>query len=351
MKRKHLLLLLGVFLIMSFALIGCQEQAKPPGQPPAGQPPAAAAAAYVGSDSCEYCHSKAHTAFTKTQHYNTFKPLSAYNVSNLPGEITIFDTAVKENPPSATINLADSYGVMSDSYVVAPVPATAGFANEVYRVAGLEKEGDKWVLKPARTGDFNKDGTEDWGGANYSCGSCHSPGLGKSDKEMTIGCESCHGPGSVHVQAENKSGNMIVSQDACMACHPSYPSKNDEGVWEANNHYGTRNYFVSKHATSDQLNNCLSCHTAHRVNSEGKTIVGNNVVADNCSKCHQGVKFNLDALMWVNPSDKYGQFSKDHSFGNMPYEELGDKEGTKAVEITNPDFVKIFEEEVPEEKS
>ncbi len=349
MNRKYLVLLLGVFLLVSLIAIGCKQQVTPPTEPPAGQPPATTAASYVGSDSCKGCHAKKHEGFTKTQHYNTFKPLSDYNIADLPKEITIFDADTPDNPKSTTIDLSKSYGVMVDDYIIAPVPETAGFKGTTYRVAAVHKEGDKWTLAPARKGDFNKDGKEDdWGGSNYSCGSCHSPGLGVTDKELTIGCESCHGPGSTHVAAENKEGTMHAGHDACLACHPSYPAKNKEGVWEANNHYGTRNYFLSKHAESDQTNKCLACHTAHKVNNAGKTVVGNDIVKDNCSKCHQNVKIDLDKLMWVNPSDKYNHFVKDHSFGKAPYEEYGDNKDTKPVEITNPDLVKIFEEEVPQ---
>ena len=346
MKRKHLILLLGVFLLVFFVVIGCKQEVEPPGEPPVGQPPATAN--YVGSDSCEYCHTESHKGFTKTQHYNAFKPLSEYNISDLPNEITIFDTANTESPKSATINLSEAYGVMVDDYVIAPVPATAGFTNEVYRVAAIHKEGDNWTLEPARTGDFNNDGTEDWGGASYTCGSCHSPGLGKSEKEATIGCESCHGPGGNHVQAEDKEGTMTVSQDACLTCHTSNPSKGDDGVWVANNHYGTRDYFASKHANSMQTNNCLACHTPHNVNSEGQTVIGDDPVKDNCIKCHEGANFNLDELMWKNPTDAHSHITRDHSFGAMPYAELGDKEGTKPIEITNPDMIELIEDKIEE---
>jgi hypothetical protein len=335
-------------MLVVLAVVGCQKEPTP-APTPTDQTPIPTAANYVGSDTCKNCHKESHAGFTQSQHYNTFKPLSEYSIADLPKEITVFDTAAKENPKSTTIDLSTTSGVMVDHYVVAQVPATAGFTGELYRVAAVHKEGDNWELEPARTGDFNNDGTEDWGAASYSCGNCHSPGLGVSDKESTIGCESCHGPGGSHITAEEKAGTMKVSQDACMACHPSYPSKNADGVWEANNHYGTRNYFASKHAASDQTNNCLACHTPHKVNSSGKTVVGDNIVQDNCSKCHQGVNINLDSLMWVNPSDARDHFVKDHSFGAMPYEDYGDDKETKPLEITNPDLVTIIEDNVPQD--
>ncbi len=343
MNRKHLVLLVGICLIIFLVFTGCKQEVEPPTEPPVGQPPATAS--YIGTASCENCHTKAHSGFTKTQHYNTFKPLSEYNIPDLPSEITIFDTANEENPASATLDTSTVSGVMVDHYVIAKAPT--GFKDPYYRVAAITNEDDNWIFEPARTGDFNNDGTEDWGAASYSCGNCHSPGLGQSEKEATIGCESCHGPGGDHVKAEEKAGTMTVSQDACISCHDSDPSKNKEGVWEANNHYGTRNYFASKHADSVQLNNCLACHTPHNVNKDGNTVIGDNPVQENCSKCHTQ-SFDLDSLMWTNPTDLRDHYVKDHSFGAMPYAELGDDKDTKPIEITNPDMVEIIEDKVKE---
>lgn len=344
MKRNRMILTICVLLIM-LVVIGCKPSA--PAPPPDTSDQAPITAKYVGTDSCKSCHSGAHKGFTKTPHYNTFKPLSEYNITDLPKEITIFDTANTENPASTTIDLSTVSGVMSDHYVVASIPETAGFSNPTYRVAAVHKEGDSWALEPASIGDYNKDGKEDWGASNYTCGSCHSPGLGQSDKEATIGCESCHGPGGNHVQAEEKAGTMKVSQDACYDCHTSDPVKNNDGVWEANNHYGTRNYFASKHADSRQTNDCLACHTPHSVNKNGQTVIGDDPVKDNCKKCHTQ-NFNLDSLMWKNSSDLRSHFTKDHSFGAMPYEDYGDNKETKPLEITNDNLVKIIEEKLSE---
>lgn len=343
MTRKHLILLLSTLLVVALIVIGCKQVAPTPTPGPTDQSPTTAK--YVGTDTCKNCHTEAHKGFTKTQHFNTFKPLSEYNISDLPKEITIFDTANTEKPASTTIDLSTVSGVMVDHYVVAPVPAAAGFKNPTYRVATVHKEGDNWTLEPASKDDYNKDGTEDWGASNYTCGTCHSPGLGKSDKEATIGCESCHGPGGTHVQAEEKAGTMAVSQDACLSCHTSDPAKNKDGVWEANNHYGTRNYFASKHAGSVQTNNCLACHTPHNVNKNGQTVIGDNPVNDNCKKCHTQ-NFDLDTLMWKNPTDLRSHITRDHSFGAMPYGDYGDNKDTKPLEITNEDMVKIIEDKL-----
>lgn len=347
MKRKHFILLLCLLFIVAMAVVACQKT-ETPAPTPTDQTPATAT--YVGSDACKSCHAESHEGFIKSKHYSAFKPLSDYNITDLPQEITIYDADTAENPKSTTVDLSKAYGVMMDDYIVAAIPETAGFQGTVYRVAAVEKEGDKWTVGPARTGDFNKDGTDDWGGSNYTCGTCHSPGLGNSDTELTIGCESCHGPGSAHIAADDKTATMIVNQDACMTCHPSYPTKNETtGIWEATNHYGTRNYFASKHSDSVQTNDCLACHTPHSVNSDGLTVIGDDPIKDNCVKCHQNNSFNLDTLMWKNTTDPHNHITRDHSFGAMPYDQYGDDKATKQLEITNPDYVKIIEDKVPQE--
>lgn len=345
MKRKHLILLLCFLGVVALAVVGCQKATPTPSPTPT---PIAQAQGYVGSEACKTCHQQVYDGFMKTKHMTAFKPLSDYNITDLPKQITVFDADTPDNPKSTTIDLSKAYGVMMDDYIIAPVDATAGFKSETYRVASLKKEGDKYTVAAASTGDYNKDGTQDWGASNYTCGSCHSPGLGKSDKELSIGCESCHGPGSAHIAADNKAGTMKVSQDACMECHPSTPTKNaTSGVWEAANHYGTRNYFASKHAASKQTNNCLTCHDPHSVNKDGLTVIGDNPVKDNCSKCHPGNSFNLDTLMWKNATDAHGHVTHDHSFGAMPLDKYGDDKNTKPLEITNPDYVKLIEANVP----
>lgn len=345
--KKRNFVFLFCFLVFCIIVVGCSQEAPTPipKQDPNKEP---ITAMYVGSDSCKGCHKKTYEGFVMTRHFTTFKPLEKYDI-DLPDQITVFDTANQQSPVSVTLDISNISGVMADKYVVAQVPVAAGFQNDFYRVASLKKEGDRWKLQPAKTGDFDNDGTEDWGAAAYSCGTCHSPNLGKIQDEGTIGCESCHGPGGNHVQTANKEGTMTVSQESCYTCHNSNPKQNDQGVWIANNHYGTRNYFASKHAQSEATNDCLTCHTPHTVNKDGKTVIGDDP-ANNCQKCH-AQDMDLNKLMWVNPTDPTGHFTKDHSFGAMPYNELGDKKDSEEIEITNPDMIKIIEQQMPKQES
>jgi len=349
LKPKKLLLISLLLSLGITVLIGCKNQEPSPGTvvtPPADQ----TEPQYVGSDTCKSCHSEFHTNFAKTQHAASFKPLSDYQLAEPAGEIKIFDS--KATDKSATINLSNKdqvYGVMMDHYVIAKAPE--GFTDKIYRVAALEKSGDKYVIKPAKTADVDKDGKEEYTAESYTCGNCHSPGITKEAKEYGISCETFHGPGSKHVNATTKAGTMDtkVAIEACNSCHESNPSKNEKGVWIANTHYGTRDYFASKHAQADM--NCQTCHESHKANASGMLLKADKA-QDVCTKCHQGTTFDLDKMMWKNPTDSRGHFTKDHSFGALPYEKLGDNKDTPEIEITNQEAIDTITKLLPEgEKS
>jgi hypothetical protein len=61
----------------------------------------------------------------------------------------------------------------------------------------------------------------------------------------------------------------------------------------------------------------------------------NGTFEENCAKCHKGETFNIDEIMWKNPSDPYNHITRDHSFGAFSYDKLGDNPETKEIEITD----------------
>ncbi len=347
-SRKKILLGLLVLALAVTVLIGCNNQKPGPGTavtpPPTDQQPVAQ---YVGSDSCKTCHAEYHTNFEKSHHALAFKPLSDYPLTQPAGEIKLFDA--KATDKTGNLDLANKdqvYGVMMDHYVVAKAPED--FTDKVYRVAALEKSGDKYVVKPAKEADIDKDGKPDYTAESYTCGSCHSPGIEHNSKDYGVSCESCHGPGGNHVTAANKAGTMDpkTAVNACNSCHESNPSKNDKGVWTANTHYGTRNYFASKHGQSASMN-CLTCHDSHKPNASGLLLKADKA-QDICAKCHEGKSFDLEKMMWKNPTDARGHFTKDHSFGALPYDKLGDDKKTPEIEITNQEAIDLITKLLPE---
>ncbi|HBV87715.1 MAG TPA: hypothetical protein DEF42_13935 [Desulfosporosinus sp.] len=333
--------------------MGCNQADETPSTQPSGpQLTETPKVSYVGDESCKACHTESYENVTHTKHYDTFKPLSAFPLDKPLEPITIFDAANKEKPTSTTLDLSKAkvYGVMVNNYIIAEIPKEAGFKNQFYRVGALKKTNDKWAVEPPKKADIDKDGKNDWTAESYAnCAKCHSPGVETGSPNYGISCESCHGPAGNHVSATDKKGTMSseVARNSCNTCHESNPSKNDQGTFIANNHYGTRNYFASKHAQSSEMNQCLTCHTSHKANANG-SLLPTDKPTDNCLKCHAGKTFNLDKLMWKNPTDDRGHFTKDHSFGAMKYEDLQDDPATKPTEIRNPAFIELIKKHFPE---
>ena len=361
-KAKHLILSVGLLSMIALVAVGCGST-KPAAKVDTTTPaPAATTTAttkatgtYVGDDTCKACHDSKITAFHTTEHSKTFRPLSDFALSNAPATITVFDGADATNLKGTQLDLSKAkiYGVMMNDYVMAEVP---GFKSKVYRVAALKKVGDKFELEAAKAVDIDKDGKPDWQAADAeSCAVCHAPGIPVASKSPGISCESCHGPGSIHAAAapDKKKGTIMASptnalpdSETCLTCHTTNPSKNADGVIIANNHQGTRNYSVTKHATSGQLNGCLTCHGAHKANAEG-ALIRKDKAADICITCHADKKYDPAKIMWKNATDAHGHISADHSFGVMPYEDLGDDIKTKEIEITNQKFIDLLKKAVP----
>ncbi|AGA69958.1 doubled CXXCH motif-containing protein [Desulfitobacterium dichloroeliminans LMG P-21439] len=350
MKSKKIILGLALIALVITVLVGCKTQNQTP--PPTGtatdqpvKPPAEAQ--YVGSESCKGCHSEYHGNFAKSQHAKAFTPLTDYSLTQPAGEIKLFDP--KATDKTGNLDLANKdlvYGVMMDHYVIAKAPE--GFSEKVYRVAALEKSGEKYVIKPAKGTDVDKDGKPDYTAESFTCGNCHAPGIEVNSKDYGVSCESCHGPGGNHVSATTKKGTMDpkTAVNACNTCHESNPSKNKDGVWTANTHYGTRNYFASKHGQSTSMT-CLTCHESHKANASGQLLKADKPQAI-CAQCHEGKSFDLDKMMWKNPTDARGHFTKDHSFGALPYDKLGDKPKTPEIEITNQEAIDLITKLLPD---
>ena len=347
MKIKKTLLGLVLIALLGIVLVGCKAQ-QPAPTPQTGQPAPTTTAQYVGSETCKGCHAEYHTNASKSKHFSAFKPLSSYSLDKPAGQIKVFDALTTDTAKSGTVDLSQGsqvYGVMMDRYVVAKAPE--GFKEKVYRVATIEKTGDKYTIKPAKEADVDKDGKPDWSAESFTCGKCHAPGVVVNSKDYGVSCESCHGPGGNHVTAADKKATMDpkTATDACNTCHASNPTKNADGVWIANTHYGTRNFFASKHAQNASTN-CLACHDPHKVNATGSLIKADKA-QDLCAKCHTGKTFDLDKIMWKNPTDERGHFTKDHSFGALPYADLGDDPSTKPIEMKSQKAIDLITKLLP----
>lgn len=357
-KAKQLILSVGLLSMIALVAVGCgtSKTPAPTDETPKTPITTTAAGTYVGDNTCKACHEGKVTAYHTTEHSKALKPLVDFQLTNAPKTIAVFDGADATNTKATQLDLSKAkiYGVMVNEYVLAEVP---GFKEKIYRVAKLEKEGDKFKLSAAKEVDVDKDGKPDWQAADAtSCATCHAPGAPVASPTLGISCESCHGPGSIHAAAspEKKIGSIIAqptsalpNSETCLKCHASNPSMDDNGVLITDNHHGTRDWFSSKHATSGQLNGCLTCHGAHKANANGQ-LISKDKPADICITCHANKKYDPATIMWKNKTDAYGHITPDHSFTAMMYEDLGDDLKTKPIEITNPKLVELVKKTFPE---
>lgn len=350
-KKPFIASIISLTFVTVLAM-GCNKADETPTPQPTGpQLTETPKVSYAGNDACKACHTETYNNVTHTKHHDAFKPLSDFPLAEPLGEITIFDAANKDTPTSTKLDLSKAkvYGVMMNDYIIAEIPKEAGFKNTLYRVGAVKKTNDKWTVEPPKQSDIDKDGKNDWTAESFTCGKCHAPGIEAASPSYGVSCESCHGPGGEHVSATDKKGTMSseTAKTSCNNCHQSNPAKDDQGNFTVNNHYGTRNYFASKHAQSSQLNQCLTCHTTHKANANGQLLPADKP-NDVCAKCHAGTNFDLDKLMWKNPTDPNNHITRDHSFGAIKYEDLQDDPATKPVEVKNPTVIDLIKKQLPD---
>ncbi|HEX3032434.1 MAG TPA: hypothetical protein VHS59_09365 [Bacillota bacterium] len=122
MKRiKNIILTAGLVSLLAVAAAGCgSSQTTAPKEDAAKAP--AAAATYVGDESCKGCHDKASTAFAATKHSGAaLKPITAFQLAEgLPKSVALFDGADPKNtkPTQIDLSTAKLYGVMVNEYLL-----------------------------------------------------------------------------------------------------------------------------------------------------------------------------------------------------------------------------------------
>jgi len=344
-NRLRIMVLSLLTLVTVLLVVACNTQQQTPSPQPPPSPATQIAnmtATYVGEQTCQSCHQKAN--YDKTPHFQSFKPLSAYKLDKTYGTITVYDGAGDESK-STSVDLSKALGVEMDTYVVAEIPKTAGFAKQFYRVGKLAKNPDG-TYKIDSAGLVT--GTQNWAAEDYSCAKCHSPGMGGGG---TITCEACHGPGSAHVAAttnEQKKATMVSpTSETCLKCHISDPTKDTKtGAIITANHYGTRDYTFSKHNTTGMINGCLTCHGVHGTNATGRLLKKDNT-NDICATCHAGKNYDVKTIMWDNKSDPRGHITADHSFTAIPESATKVNPTTKNVEIVDPTVLDMVKKALP----
>jgi len=180
-----------------------------------------AGAHYVGSASCEKCHSDIYARWKKT-------PMA--NVVRDP----------KEYPDAITPDLASG-----DPLITFTKDDIAFVYGSIWKQRYFKKVGDDYYPLPAQWDVTHKKWKpyfvkDDWWVPFYPpenlqrptgalCDGCHSVNYDiktKAVSEWNVGCEKCHGPGSEHVKSSAVAAilcpsrmDYVAANDSCIQCH------------------------------------------------------------------------------------------------------------------------------------
>jgi predicted CXXCH cytochrome family protein len=183
--------------------------------------PAVAPAHYVGSASCEKCHSDIYARWKKT-------PMA--NVVRDP----------KEHPEAIIPDLSSG-----DPLITFTKDDIAFVYGSIWKQRYFKKVGDDYYVLPAQWDVTHKKwkpyfAKDDWWSPLYPpdnfqrptsalCDGCHSVNYDiktKAVAEWNVGCEKCHGPGSEHVKESVAATilnparmDYVAANDNCIQCH------------------------------------------------------------------------------------------------------------------------------------
>jgi hypothetical protein len=279
--------LLAAAVGLTVVLTACSDSLAPVVEPPPAPPQETElpALAFVGSGSCQGCHTRAFATWQQSGH-----PYKLMKVENGMAPQFPF-TRLPGPPPGSSWNdvlyVVGGYGYKSrfvgkDGFFI-----TAGGNNQ-------------WDLNTHAWSDYNKDMR-----SAYNCGSCHTTGyspLGNQDgiaglvgtwKEDGIGCEACHGPGSQHV-ARPFTQRLKVdrSTDACATCH----NRNGAAMQEITAQSGFLMHRDALHSIRNTPGHkdfqCTDCHDAHAGSLFSKER-NRQPVKVTCEQCHKEARWNM----------------------------------------------------------
>lgn len=268
---------------------------------------------YVGSPSCQKCHSEIYERWKKTPMANVVRDPRSH-----PDAII---------PDLKTNNVA--------KFSIDQVALVYG---SIWKQRYFTKIGDDYYPLPAQWDVGNKkwlryhvpDTGADWWAAFYpsdnmqrptgpTCDGCHSVNYDIHTKQVTewnVGCERCHGPGSEHVahptrlNIQNPSHmNSFASNDTCIQCHSQGQPKTKliEGKaydWPVGYEIGKRlqEYWNLEDMTLGQTDFLhFADGTAHKNRMQGNDFIQSVMYERGvtCASCHD-----------VHGTDNYAQLRK-----------------------------------------
>lgn len=277
-KGNVLVMMIGALYILGS--VSCTYYTNP-NDPEFVIPPPAPA--YIGSESCQGCHSGVYETFIASGH---------------PYIHSKVEEATAPVYPNTSIDFVPPYfanGWQDISYVI------GGFAWKYHftDADGYIYTGDdaQYNFQTSEAVPFHE--TEAPGTKTFTCGKCHTtgwvstdnggspkddlPGMGGDYFAGGVQCEACHGMGSVHASTQSPDDIVVNSTAAfCGECH----SRNEGSMISA------KNGFIDHNAQFDELQSaahkaldCVSCHDPHisvQHGSEGVIV--------SCTECHSDLK-------------------------------------------------------------
>lgn len=314
-KRNLISLLFITFLALSIGLTSCStdDDVEPD--------PIVTEKTFVGSESCQTCHSEKYNDWIASGHPYKFTITDGNMGPDYPVEAVNFQSDWLNGLTDGSITWDNIAGVIggygwkarfvgTDGEIIGTAESEfkAGYGVNQFNFYGGEAHG--WV-------DYNPTNKKTY---NYSCFKCHTTGgtqegtwldgvdgLGNFS-EGGIGCESCHGPGSEHivgptsdnidrvyefahldndlgglevdgmVQTPNEFGDDVTF--LCGTCHNrSYTDPINATGGFIKHHEQWDEFVATSHGAGTM--SCVTCHDPHK-----RVIWDGDGITKECASCH-----------------------------------------------------------------
>lgn len=324
MKNRYAWLILCLFVLVT--VTGClqflRRQPRTDTEEPA---PDTAKPQYVGSTSCQPCHTEQYQGWSETLHRLMVQDARQPNViiGNFQATGNPFELAQDVTPDDIVYTLGSKW---KQRYAI--------------------KRGEDYFFLPAQwnmaTEEWKPYFAENWDQEERAwrnrCIGCHTTGYNPETNQFTevgIGCEGCHGPGEPHVTSRAREDivnparlDAKLSTGVCASCHfrgkdaqgetdyakgftpgepvedyikPKVPTPGEEtedffadGA-SKKHHQQFQDYIQSAHYAADVT--CADCHQSHRAaNETGELPLKEGSLDDLCISCHRegGTSFPIE---------------------------------------------------------
>ena len=269
------------------------------GTAPSSASHAAPSAHYVGSSTCETCHSSQAADWRKSQHQAAMAPASDSSVAGdfrnthitQSGTTSTFfkrDGKFFVRTDGADGKLADfeiryTFGVEPlQQYLIELSGGRLQALSIAWDTRSKQAGGQRWFHLYPRERIGHDDElhwthpSQNW---NFMCADCHSTAVRKnydaqtnqfktSWAEISVGCEACHGPGSRHVTwAADTRRNSRSKSDSTMGLAARFNER--RGVtWSVSAASGNATRSTPRH-TESEIGVCAQCHSRRSEIAEG----------------------------------------------------------------------------------